>query len=263
MKARFAISPTFHAMGRKFICVLLLLALSVPAAEADQSDKQLARVRGTVQYQVRRQDPYRELLGQLNLPDDAVAVTLAESQGLLRLPDSSEIDIGSKARVRVGAFSAAVGKPNVVTLELGAIHFIVRHPQGARANYLFITPTSQIGVRGTEGYIVTGPKGTDFYCGDCSAGDVTLRVGSRSIPLTTGWQVIIVGGDPATADTTVIKQPCINPAAIAVSGGKLGRGVPASQWVDTTDSLSGDPLKPVNMAPRSTPSKGPNSPLGY
>lgn len=238
----------------KFLCLLLLFALCAPCAVAQGSDKQLARVKGTVQYQARRQDPFRELVGALNLPDDAVAVTLADSQGLLRLPDSSEIDVGAKARFRVGALSAVAGKPTVVVLELGAMHFVVRHPQGALANYLFVTPTSQIAVRGTEGYIVTGPKGTDFYCGDCSEGDVTLRTGSRSIPLTTGWQVIIVGGDPATAETTVIKEPCINPAAIAVSGGKLGRTVPPSAYVDTTGSLAGDPLKPVNVNPRGAPS---------
>jgi hypothetical protein len=245
----------------KVICLFLLVALGAPAAMAQGSDKQFSRVRGTLQYQLHRQDPFRDIAAQLNLPDDAVAVTLADSQGLLRLPDSSEIDVGAKARFRVGAFSAVVGKPNIVTLELGAMHFIVRHPQGARANYLFITPTSQIAVRGTEGYIVTGPKGTDFYCGDCSQGDVTLRTGSRSIPLTTGWQVIIVGDDAANANTTVIKEPCINPAAIAVSGGKLGRTVAQSQWVDTTGSLSGDPLKPVNMTPRAPATPSVYSPM--
>jgi FecR protein len=244
---------------RRVICLFLLVALGAPAAKAEGSDKQFSRVRGTLQYQLHRQDPFRDIAAQLNLPDDAVAVTLADSQGLLRLPDSSEIDVGSKARFRVGAFSSVVGKPNIITLELGAMHFIVRHPQGARANYVFITPTSQIAVRGTEGYIVTGPKGTDFYCGDCSEGDVTLRTGTRSIPLTTGWQVIIVGDDSATANTTVIKEPCVNPAAIAVSSGKLGRTVPQSQWVDTTGSLSGDPLKPVNM----TPPRSPATPSGY
>jgi hypothetical protein len=238
-----------------YVLGLVAFGDGVPAAAAD---KQLARVKGTVQYQV-GQDPFRSLVGELALPDNAVAVTLADSQGLLRLADSSEIDIGAKARVRVGAFNAVSGKPNVVTLELGAIHFVVRHPQGGHANYLFVTPTSQIAVRGTEGYIVAGPTGTDFYCADCSSGDVTLRIAKRTIPLVTGQQVIIVGGNPASAVTTVVKQPCINPAAIAISGGKLGRGVAAAQQVDTTGSLSGDPLKPVIAAP----SKAPGAPSSY
>ena len=52
--------------------------------------------------------------------------------------------------------------------------------------------TSQIAVRGTDGYIVTGPTGTDFYCVDCKPGDVTVTVGSKSYQLGTGDQAIIV-----------------------------------------------------------------------
>jgi hypothetical protein len=223
----------------------VLFAASALGAAAAGADKQLSRVRGTVEYQSAPQDALRPLFGSLDLPDDALAVTLADSQGLLRLADSSEVDIGAKARVRVGAFNAvASGKPNVVTVELGAIHFVVRHPAGARANYVFITPSTQIAVRGTEGYLVAGPKGTDFYCADCATGDVTLRIGTRTIPLITGQQVIVTGSDPATAATSVIQEPCTNPAAIAVSNGKLGRTVPASQWVDTTGSIDADPLVP-------------------
>lgn len=228
----------------RLIAVLILIVATAPHAGAATGDKQLARVRGTVQYQTDSAAAFKPILGSLVLPDDALAVTLADSQGLLKLPDSSEIDVGAKARFHVGAFNAlTTGKPNVVTLELGAIHFIVRHPSGARANYVFVTPTSQIGVRGTEGYIVTGPSGTDFYCATCSAGDVTMTVGGRSIRLVTGQQVIIDGADAASAKTTVFKAPCSNPAAIAVSHGKLGRTIPRSKWVDTTGSLGADPLQ--------------------
>lgn len=230
---------------RTVAVVAALFALSALAAAAAVPDKQLSRVRGTVEYQPGAQGALHPLIGSLSLPDDALAVTLADSQALLRLADSSEVDIGAKARIRVGAFNAiGTGKPNVVTVELGAIHFVVRHPAGARANFIFITPSTQIAVRGTEGYLVAGPKGTDFYCAHCGAGDVTLTIGTRTIPLTTGQQVIITGNDPATAGTSVIKKPCTNPAAIAVSGGKLGRTVPRSQWVDTTGSIAADPLAP-------------------
>jgi|HubBroStandDraft_1064217.scaffolds.fasta_scaffold06485_6 hypothetical protein len=223
----------------------ITVALGVPStrAGAADADKELARVRGTVEYQL-APEPFREVVGEIVVPDDALAVTLADSRALLRLADSSEVDIGAKVRLRVGAFNAAAGKPTVLTLELGAIHFVVRHPVGGRSNYVFVTPTAQIAVRGTEGYLVTGPHGTDFYCADCAEGDVTVRVGDHSYPMTSGQQVIVVGGDPVSASTTVIKQPCINPAAIAVSDGKLGRTVPPAQWVDTTDSLSADPLAP-------------------
>jgi hypothetical protein len=231
-------------MLSRLVVVLILIAATAPHAGAATGDKQLARVRGTVQYQTDPAATFKPILGSLVLPDDAVAVTLADSQGLLKLPDSSEIDVGAKARFHVGAFNAlTTGKPNVVTLELGAIHFVVRHPSGARANYVFITPTSQIGVRGTEGYIVTGPSGTDFYCATCSAGDVTMKVGTRSIRLVTGQQVIVDGADAESAKTSVFKAPCSNPAAIAVSHGKLGRTIPRAKWVDTTGSLGADPLQ--------------------
>lgn len=232
------------------VAVVAILSLDGGRAGAAAGDKVLARVNGTVQYQGGPRDPFKPVVGRLALPDDAVAVTLTDSQALLTLADSSEVDIGSKARFRIGAFNSfGSGKPVVVTLELGAIHFVVRHPQGAWTNYLFVTPTSQIAVRGTEGYLVTGPKGTDFYCASCSDGDVTMRVGERTIPLVTGQQVIVTGTNAATADTSVIAQPCTNPAAIAVSNGKLGKGIPPAQQVDTTGSLGGDPLRPVNLTP--------------
>jgi len=234
----------------RLVATLILIALGLAPAGAAPGAKQLVRVRGTVQYQTGPSDAYRPLFGSLNLPDDAIAVTLADSQGLLRLVDSSEIDIGARARVRVGAFNAvaATGSSVTIRLETGAIHFVVRHPQGAHANYTFVTATTQIAVRGTEGYIVAGPKGTDFYCAKCEAGDVTMRVGKRAIPLVTGQQVILELS-PAGQKTTVIKAPCSNPAAIAISHGKLGRTIPRSQWVDTTGALTADPLK----APTSSP----------
>jgi hypothetical protein len=238
---------------RSAASVLGLLALSASAGAAAESSKQLVRVSGTVQYQVRGNAAFKPLFGSLDLPDDALAVTLADSQGMVKLADSSEIDIGSRVRIRLAAFNAAAtGKPNVVTLELGAVHFVVRHPQGGKANYVFITPTSQIAVRGTEGYIVTGPKGTDFYCAACSEGDVTMRVGNRTIPLVTGQQVFVLGSDQATAETNVVTAPCTNPAAIAISNGKLGKGIAPSEQVDTTGAITADPLRPP-VKPRAAP----------
>jgi hypothetical protein len=225
------------------VAVCAVLA-ALPAAQvyAAAGDKELTRVRGTVEYQL-ADAPFRPIVGSILVPDDALGVTLADSQALLRLPDSSVVDIGARARFRVGAFNAlATEKPTTITLELGAIHFVVRHPTGARVNYVFVTPTAQVAVRGTEGYLVAGPHGTDFYCADCSVGDVTVQVGSASYTLTTGQQVIVVGADAATANVTVVKQPCVNPAAIAISGGKLGRTVPPERQVDTTGSITTDPL---------------------
>jgi len=104
-------------------------------------------------------------------------------------------------------------------------------------------------VRGTDGYIVTGPTGTDFYCVDCTSGDVTVTVGTHSYPLATGEQAIIIGTTTANADVEVVKHPCANPAAIALSDGKLGGAIPLAERFDTTGAPAGDPLTPVAIPP--------------
>jgi hypothetical protein len=50
----------------------------------------------------------------------------------------------------------------------------------------------------------------------------------------------------------VVAQPCGNPAAIAISDGKLGRTIPPDRRVDTTGALGADPLVPVSI-PAATP----------
>ena len=227
----------------------LLLALCAPLDAASDGDKQLARVAGTVQYQAGSDPAFHAVLGKIDLSDAALAVTLVQSRAQLILPDSSSIDIGATTRVRLGAFNAVdTGNPNVVVLELGALHFTIRHPAGGRANYRFVTPTSQIAVRGTDGYIVTGPTGTDFYCVDCKAGDVTVTAGTRTYELATGQQAIIVGATAAGAAVDVIAQPCANPAAIALSDGKLGAAIPAGERFDTTGALKGNPMQSVPIS---------------
>jgi len=230
--------------------VLFAFALCTPLRAAGDGDNQLARVAGTVQYQAGADPAYHAVFGKIDLSDEALAVTLAQSRAQVILPDSSSIDVGATTRVRLGAFNAAAtGNPNVVVLELGALHFNIRHPAGGRANYRFQTPTSQIGVRGTEGYIVTGPSGTDFYCVDCTPGDVTITVGGRSYPLESGQQAIIIGTSAANADADIVTRPCANPAAIALSDGKLGAAIPADQRFDTTGAAGGDPLQPTLVPP--------------
>jgi hypothetical protein len=225
---------------------LLLLAAGASAAIAAAAEKQLVRVAGTVGFVAAASDQLHRIFGSSLLGDDATAVTLASSRAQLRLPDSSEIDIGERTRIRVGALGALESAaPNVVALELGAIHFTVRHAAGARSNYVFQTPTSQIAIRGTDGYIVTGPTGTDFYCVACEAGDATITVAGRVYPMTTGQQAIVVGTDPASATVDLVDKPCGNPAAIAISDGKLGKTIPPDQRIDTTGALGGDPLRPV------------------
>jgi hypothetical protein len=226
--------------------VLLLAAGGEHVAIGATDDKQLVRVAGTVGFQSGTDDRLIRIFGRLSLANDATAVTLADSRAQVRLADSTEIDVGERTRLRIGAFDTLDrAGPNVVSLELGAIHFTVRHAAGARANYVFQTPTAQIAIRGTDGYIVTGPTGTDFYCVTCEPGDATITVGSQTYPMITGRQAIVTGSDPAGARVDIVDRPCANPAAIAISDGKLGKTIPPDQWIDTTGALGGDPLHPV------------------
>jgi hypothetical protein len=232
------------------VLAAFVLAVRAPLGAANDGDKQLARVAGTVQFQAGNDTAFHLIFGRIDLPDDAIAVTLVQSRAQLLLADSSSIDIGAKTRVRIGAFNAVdTGNPNVIVLELGTLHFTIRHPAGGRANYRFQTPTSQIAVRGTDGYIVTGPTGTDFYCVDCQTGDVTVTVGAHSYALATGQQAIIIGATPGSAKLDVVAKPCANPAAIDLSDGKLGAAIPLDQRFDTTGAPAGDPLQPVTMPP--------------
>jgi hypothetical protein len=219
---------------RAVLAALATLAVCAPSGAAG-IDKQLARVAGTVQYQAGSDTALHVIVGRIDLADEATAVTLAQSRAQVTLPDSSSIDIGATTRVRLGAFNAVdTGNPNVIVLEVGALHFTIRHPAGGRANYRFQTPTSQIAVRGSDGYIVTGPSGTDFYCVECKSGDVTVTVGATSYALATGEQAIVIGTTEANALVDVVRRPCANPAAIELSDGKLGATIPLDQRFDTT-----------------------------
>jgi hypothetical protein len=74
---------------------------------------------------------------------------------------------------------------------------------------------------------------------------VTVTVGTHSYALATGQQAIVIGTTPANADVDVVARPCANPAAIALSDGKLGAAIPLDQRFDTTGAPAGDPLRPV------------------
>ncbi len=111
-------------------------------------------MKGIVGYEPEPNAPFKAIFGRLDLPDNAVAVTQAGAQAVLRLADSSEIDIGEKTSVQVGAFNAvSSGRQNEIVLNGGSLHFNIRHPAGGQSNYKFTTATSQIAVRGTEGLL--------------------------------------------------------------------------------------------------------------
>jgi hypothetical protein len=193
--------------------------MSAPTAPAgaDSGDKQLARVKGEVGYRAAAAEPFKPVFGRQDLADDAIAETHAGALGSLTLRDSSEIEIGANTSVQVGAFNAiGSGNPNVITLNHGALHFNVRHPSGAASNYKFTTTTSQIAVRGTEGYLVSGPNGTQIACVSCVPGDVTVTTGSTTTTIVSGQTLTITGTSPTTVQpphttpNTTTNNPQIN-----------------------------------------------------
>ncbi len=84
---------------------------------------------------------FKPIFGRLDLPDDAYAVTKPNGSAVLRLKDSSEIDIGENTKVQVGAFNPVEsGNQNTIVLNGGALHFNIRHPQGGQSNHKSTSP---------------------------------------------------------------------------------------------------------------------------
>ena len=202
---------------------------------SDTGGKQLARVKGIVGYQAGDTAPFKAIFGQFDLPDDYYAVTKPNGQAVLRLADSSEIDIGGNTTVQVGAFNAAQsGNANTIALNHGALHFNIRHPQGGQSNYKFQTATSQIAVRGTEGFLIAGANGTQVVCVSCAAGDVTVQVGQQTISVVTNQTLTVLGTNGLNATTSITSNlSAQNPAVNQFNGNASATGT------DPTGSLSG------------------------
>jgi len=135
------------------------LSLALPCASAT-ADKQLSHVKGQVGYQPDDKSPVKNIFGSQIVADNAYAVTGPKSAGLLRFADSSEIDIGADTTVGVGQFHPTGQGENVIHVQNGIVHFVIRHPEGTQANYKFQSPKSQRDVHGTEGPILGSRRRT-------------------------------------------------------------------------------------------------------
>jgi hypothetical protein len=229
-------------LGAGALCFLASVSLVCDRVSSETGDKQLARVKGVVGYQMSATGDFKPIFGRLDLPDDAFAVTKPNGAAVLRLKDSSEIDIGENTKVQVGAFSPAEsGNQNTIYLNGGALHFNVRHPQGGQSNYKFVTATSQIAVRGTEGFLIAGANGTQVVCVSCAAGDVSVQVGGQSVSIVTNQTLTILGSNPLTATTSITANPTVNNPAVNQFSGNQNPFSPTStgSGLDPTGSLSG------------------------
>jgi len=196
--------------ARRLVASVLAAALvaSVPA-QAD-TNKQLRMVRGVVGHQTDKNGTdFKRVTGTLVLPDNDFAVTQANANGLVVLPDSSEVALGPATTVRVGAFNDPTSAtPTQITLASGTMRFSVKRPAGGKSNYQFATNTSQVAVRGTIGLFSTGPNGDTISCLACDPGDVVVTVGPKTYPLLTGQTLFVslAGAVTAGAITAALLQ---------------------------------------------------------
>lgn len=128
------------------------LALAPLAAGAD-ADKTLTNVKGQVSYEHAGAPRKLTPTARIVLVDDDIAVTQTDSQAQVGLPDSSRVTLGASTRVALSFFNQADIASARFVIYGGKTRFIVEHPKGAKSNYIFSTPTSNIAVRGTEGDI--------------------------------------------------------------------------------------------------------------
>lgn len=221
--------------------LVALAALGGPAGGAD--DSVLRRDKGIVTYKLRDASP-QSLTGSISVSDSVWASTSAATLATLQLADSSEIRIGDRTTVQIGALRAAEGAnpaDGVITLYGGAVRFNIRHPAGARANYRFVTPTSQLAVRGTLGYLIHGPTGDQIYCVICEDGDVAIAIPKQpSYTIRSGQTLnISVRNGSVTGTAVVANRTVNNPAIDQFLGGVSPFGQPAADGSDPTSSRSG------------------------
>ena len=228
---------------RLLVAAAALAALAVlagPARGAD--DNVLRRDKGIVTYKLKDANP-QSLTGSIAVGDSVLASTSSATLATLQLADSSEIRIGDRTTVRVGDLRTAAGaNPAGATIYLrnGAVRFNIQHPAGARANYRFITPTSQLAVRGTVGYFVHGATGDQIYCVTCQDGDVTIVTKAQTFSIHSGQTLNVATRNGSVTGTAIVPNRTVNnPAIDQFLGGVSPFGQPAAGGSDPTGSRSG------------------------
>jgi hypothetical protein len=225
---------------RLFVVAAVLLAANGAARGAD--DNILRRDQGIVTYEASGTKPPQSLTGSVAVGDAVIATTAIASLATLQLTDSSEIRIGDRTTVRVADLrgaAAATPSGGSFVLTRGAVRFNIVHPTGSRANYRFVTPTSQLAVRGTLGYFISGPGGDQVYCVRCEDGDVSVVVAGQTYTVRSGQTLnaLTVGGQRTTA--IVPNRTINNPAIDQFLGGVSPFGESSANGSDPTSSGSG------------------------
>lgn len=238
----------------------------MPSETGAASSNQLRRVRGTVGYLPPTSTTLTPIFGRIDLPDEATAITQANSVAELSLPDSSVVTLGQNTNVKVGAFATGTAGPgSSMVVNNGTMRFDVKRPAGGRANYVFQTATSQIAVRGTIGLISVLDGVTKVACVQCAADSVVVSSGTQTVALVQGQVLTITtaGVTPPTpitpADNAAFGQSGVSTSAGGAGagaglGGAIAGAVGAGALGAALSRQSAAPTaSPVNPTPTPTP----------
>ena len=133
-----------------FLSASFLLLVAAPTMASNFNE--LRNTKGSVSYQ--HPDGFSHTLAKsaaVDLKDSDIAVTGAASIATVTLQDSSRVTMGENSKVQLVSFEQAETTSANFIIVNGKLRFKVEHPSGAKANYVFKTPTTTISVRGTEG----------------------------------------------------------------------------------------------------------------
>ncbi|MHB8462080.1 MAG: FecR domain-containing protein [Vulcanimicrobiaceae bacterium] len=139
-------------------CAAVVLVTATVSADADKS---LQNMKGTVSYQHGTAASQRlAQSASIALHDTDYAITGAQSEAGVSLPDSSKVLVGSDTKVQLAFFNQVHGTNAKFIIYNGKTRFTIEHPNGAKANYVFQTPTANVSVRGTQGDIGVDSDGS-------------------------------------------------------------------------------------------------------
>ncbi len=139
-------------------CAAIVVLTATVSADADKS---LQNMKGSVAYQ-HGSAASRPLAqsASIVLHDNDYAITGAKSEAGVSLPDSSKVLVGADTKVQLAFFNRVHGTHAKFIIFNGKTRFTVEHPSGAKANYVFQTPTADVSVRGTQGDIGVDTDGS-------------------------------------------------------------------------------------------------------
>lgn len=187
------------------VSVIVALAVAATPSQADD-DTVLLRVTGGVGYTAGAGAPYAAVIGQQLMQDGYFAVVKQRAQAMLLLPDSSQVGLGGNTVVQVSAFMRAesgAGSTIGIPSTGGVLRFNIKHPKGSKASYTFVTPSTNIAVRGTSGLLWSSAHHDIIACLDCSAHSLVVTTADgKTYELRTGQMLDVSPKGTARSATT-------------------------------------------------------------